>query len=91
MTHPSFDHASFGRALPHTHGDLRNGLAVRLESLSRRGGLATGSARMAAQLLVSLAHDWALAGVHARTSPTRRARTLRELVDTVWKGLRPRT
>src|SRR6187200_500594 len=22
MTHPSFDHASFGRALPHTHGDL---------------------------------------------------------------------
>jgi len=90
MTHPLFDHASFGRALPHTHGHLQEGLASRLDSLARRGRLVTRSARATARVLVSLAHDWALAGVHGRGATAKRARDLKELVDVVWNGLQNR-
>src|SRR5262245_50256932 len=88
MTHPSFDHASFSRAFPHSHAQLQEGLAARLGALERRRRLATGSASATARLLVSLAHDWALSGVHAHGAPASRARALRELVDVVWNGLR---
>jgi hypothetical protein len=40
-----------------------------------------------ARLLISLAHDWALRRVH-ETSPSG-VRELKEMVDVVWKGLRP--
>src|SRR5262249_33184372 len=90
MTHPSFDHASFGRARPTAHESLQQALAVRLESLARRGKIAAPSPPAAARLLVSLAHDWALAGVFAPDTPAQRVRRLKEMVDVVWQGLRPR-
>jgi AcrR family transcriptional regulator len=91
MTHPSFDHTSFGRALPRTHAQLQEGLSARIISLARRRRLATASASATARVLVSLAHDWALAGVHSHIAPARRARELKELVEIVWQGLRVRT
>jgi len=90
MTHPSFDHTSFARAQPTAHESLQQALAVRLEALARRGRIAAPSPPAAARLLVSLAHDWALAGVFSHEAPTRRVRRLKEMVDVVWRGLRPR-
>lgn len=90
MTHPSFDHASFGRARPTAHESLQQALAVRLESLARRGKIAAPSPPATARVLVSLAHDWALAGVFTHEASARRVRRLKEMVDVVWRGLRPR-
>jgi AcrR family transcriptional regulator len=90
MTHPSFDHGSFARAHPAAHDLLQRGLASRLESLARRGRIAASSPPAAARLLVSLAHDWALAGVFSHEAPARRVRHLKEMVDVVWHGLRLR-
>jgi AcrR family transcriptional regulator len=90
MTHPSFDPARLAR---HRHGGppvLREALAERLASLERRKQLRPVSATVAARLLLSLAHDWALGGVFAPGSPAHRERELRELVDVVWEGLRAR-
>jgi AcrR family transcriptional regulator len=89
MAHPSFDPASLARAQPGGPPALREGLAVRLAALARRGELAMPSAAVAARLLVSLAHDWALRAVHA--PPPRGDRELRDMVDLVWQGLRARS
>ena len=88
MTHPSFDPATFSRALPENHQTLQQALTVRLAVLGRRGELAASPA--AAQLLVSLAHDWALGVALAHDEPAKRVRELRALVDVVWEGLRPK-
>src|SRR5262249_21810509 len=68
MTHPSFDPASLARAHPGGPAVLVKGLAERLEVLAHRGELATPSTAVAARLLVSLAHDWALGRVHGASS-----------------------
>jgi AcrR family transcriptional regulator len=89
MMHPSFDPATLARALPRGPAVLQEGLAERLTSLASRRRMATSSAAVTAQLLVSLAHDWALRNVFAHGTPSRRDRDLKEMVDVVWEGLRP--
>src|SRR5262249_37553384 len=89
MTHPSFDPATLARAQPRGGGLLQQALAERLAALARRQRMAARSAPTAARLLLSLAHDWALASVFAHDTP-QRERTLMEMVDLVWQGLRPR-
>lgn len=87
MTHPNFDPAMFGRTRgPRPAARLQEALAERIASLMRRKQLAAPSAAVAARLLVSLAHDWALGAVLSHGSPTQR--DLKELVDVVWEGLR---
>jgi AcrR family transcriptional regulator len=88
MMHPSFDPASLARAHPGGPAEFPEGLAERLASLARRGELAMPSAVVTARLLVSLAHDWALRRMHG--TPARGVRELKEMVDVVWEGLRPR-
>lgn len=89
MAHPSFDPAALARAQPNAAATLRGQLAERLASLARRKRLAPQSVYLTARLLVSLAHDWALGGV---LSPggSNRERELKEMVDVVWDGVRPR-
>ena len=90
MTHPSFDHGALARAQPTNAAVLKEGLTQRLASLARRRRIAAGSESAAARLLVSLAHDWALGGVLSPGSQSNRERALKELVDIVWEGFRPR-
>jgi AcrR family transcriptional regulator len=90
MTHPSFDPGSLARAQPNAAAVLREGLAERLAALARRKQLTLPSSAVAARLLVSLAHDWALGGVLAPGNPTQRDRELKAMVDLVWEGLRIR-
>jgi AcrR family transcriptional regulator len=88
MTHPSFDPAHLARAEPGGPAVIVEALAERLTALARRGELAKSSMAVKARLLVSLAHDWALRRVHVTSS--RGVRELKEMVDVVWQGLRPR-
>jgi AcrR family transcriptional regulator len=90
MTHPSFDPGSLARMQPSGAAVLKEGLAERLASLARRKRLVTPSVALTARLLVSLAHDWALGGVLSPGSPPQRDRELKDMVDVVWEGLRPR-
>jgi AcrR family transcriptional regulator len=89
MTHPLFDRTLLARARGPGSGALREGLAERLASLARRQRIAPASEAVTARLLVSLAHDWALASAFRHDHSTRRTRELIEMVDVVWLGLRP--
>jgi AcrR family transcriptional regulator len=88
MTHPSSDPTRLARANPGGPAALVEGLVERLVALARRGELAMPSAAVTARLVVSLAHDWALRRVHGASA--RGVRELKEMVDVVWEGLRPR-
>src|SRR5262245_4205172 len=88
MTHPSFDRGALGRSQPGGPAALRDGLAERLASLVRRKRIATPSATVAARLLLSLAHDWALGLAFRHESPAHHVRELKEMIDAVWLGLR---
>src|SRR5262249_50319186 len=90
MTHPSFNPATLARTQPRGATTLQEGLAKRLASLARRQPMTAPSEAVTARLLVSLAHDWALAGVFKSGSPAHRERELKQLVDVVWEGLRAR-
>jgi AcrR family transcriptional regulator len=90
MTHPSFDRASLSRVQPGGPQALRDALTRRLASLARRRRLVTRSESAAARLLLSIAHDWALGGVLRHAAASGRVRELKEMVDVVWEGLRPR-
>ncbi len=90
MTHPSFDPASLVRAQPGGSPALPEALADRLVSLARRSQITTPSAAVAARLLVSLAHDWALGNVLSHGVSVRSAGELEEMVDVLWEGLRAR-
>ncbi len=86
MTHPSFDHAVIARSMPTSPAmRLRDGLAERIASLTRRKRLVAPSATLTARILVGLAHDWALGRMHHM--PSRGVRELEEMVDVVWQGL----
>ena len=89
MMHPSFDRGAFVRAHPHAHAILQQARAVRLASLAQRTRLAVASTETSARLVISLAHDWALANVLAHGAPVR-DRELREMMDIIWTGMRPR-
>jgi AcrR family transcriptional regulator len=88
MTHPSFDPAARAHARPGGPGALRQGLAERLESLARRGRIATPSPAVTARLLIGLAHDWALMVAFASGAAAQHIPELAEMVDIVWNGLR---
>jgi AcrR family transcriptional regulator len=90
MTHPSFDPAALARMQPRGPAGLQEGLAERLASLARRKQIALPAPAVTARLLVSLAHDWALAMVFAHADPPHRERELKAMVDVVWEGLRLR-
>ncbi len=90
ITHPSFDPATFARAQPRGATVLQDGLAERLAFLRRRQQIATPSEVVTARLLVSLAHDWALGHVLRGGTAAPCVRELRDMVDVVWEGLRPR-
>jgi AcrR family transcriptional regulator len=88
MTHPSFDPSAFAKSEPHASAVLRDGLTLRIRSLVNQNRLAAPAPAAAARLVVSLAHDWALAGVLShRTS--HRLRELTDLIDVAWRGLKP--
>jgi AcrR family transcriptional regulator len=87
MTHPSFDPAEFFQSHPRNHGSLRDGLSERIAALVRRERMAAVPAPAAAQLVVSLAHDDALALVLAHGARRPGARSLREMIDVLWQGL----
>jgi AcrR family transcriptional regulator len=89
MTHPSFDPATLTRMQPRGPASLRDGLALRLGSLARRGLLETRSAAATARLLTSLAHDWALGNALGHGASSQSTRELKEMVDIVWQGLQP--
>jgi AcrR family transcriptional regulator len=88
LMHPSFDPASLARAQPGGPAVLQEALAERLAALARRGELALAGPAVTARLLLSLAHDWALRRVHG--TPSRGVRELKDMVEVVWEGLRPR-
>jgi AcrR family transcriptional regulator len=89
MNHPSFDDGSIARSRPTGAEVLREALAQRLASLSSRKSIRPTSVTTTARLLVSLAHDSALGNAMSPMNPSQRARLLREMVDSLWEGLRP--
>jgi AcrR family transcriptional regulator len=88
LAHPAFDPAMLARTQPRAADVLQEGLAERLAFLARRKRIGTASEAVAARLLVSLAHDWALGNLFSPGSPRNRERELQEMVDVVWEGLR---
>lgn len=87
MTHPSFDPRTLERLQPRGPAALHEGLAKRLESLAQRRRITISSTAVAARLLTSLAHDWALGNVLAHGGPQRGVRDLKEMFNVVWAGL----
>lgn len=87
MMHPSFDHSIMHGMQTGGPAELKEGLAHRLSSLARRGQIELTDAKVTARLLVSLAHDWALSHVMSHGTP--KPRELKEMLDVVWRGLRP--
>lgn len=86
ITHPSGHRPSMERAQAGL-AELHKALAARLAWFESQKLVRPGTAKRTAQLLMSLAHDWAAgrAGVH----PGARHRTqdLEEMADIVWKGI----
>jgi AcrR family transcriptional regulator len=89
MTHPSFDRNNLSTGQP-AAVKLQQALAARLTSFEKRKEMRRGSAAPTAQLLVRLAHDWALARVMSGRSSPKRAEELEAIVDLVWHGASPR-
>jgi AcrR family transcriptional regulator len=88
MTHPAFDPTHPGRTQPVASQALREELAVRLAGYVRRGQI-EGDAGVAARVVLSLAHDWALGVALAGDGAAGREQQLIEMIDVLWKGLRP--
>jgi AcrR family transcriptional regulator len=89
VTHPSFDRNNL------THGQpaaikMQHGLVERLTAFEKEKQIRRGTAAPIAQLLVRLAHDWALARVMSGRSSPKRSEELEALVDLVWHGAAPR-
>lgn len=89
LTHPSFDRSRVAHTPPRGPTAFREHIARQLASLARRKRIVGGSEKMAARLLVSLAHDWALGIAMAHGSAPANTATLKKMVDVVWRGLRP--
>jgi AcrR family transcriptional regulator len=90
MMHPSFDPETLS-TIQHVNAGTHLGaaLARRLGAFERRGELASGSARAAAQLFTALAHDFGLRGVLAPADGAAARRELTEMIEVVWSGLAP--
>jgi AcrR family transcriptional regulator len=91
IAHPSFDPKSLGQA-PAGLKKLREGLVRRLKWFESEGRLRRATAETLGQLMINLAHDWALHQVMSSrsASPSERAAAFAEMVDLVWKGAAPR-
>ena len=86
MMHPSFNRQKLGPI--GGPNELKTGLIGRLESLVKRKRMAVVNPAMAARLLLSVAHDWAL-GQSLRPGPAAKGISdLEELFEVVWMGLR---
>jgi AcrR family transcriptional regulator len=90
MSHPAFEPSRLGRTPPGGPPTLREGLTARLDVFVRRGRLTSSRTDRTAKLLIALAHDWGLSGAMGRAETPGHDRELRELVDVVWEGLRPK-
>ena len=87
ITHPSFDHRSLGRAQS-APAKLHEGLVRRLQWFEKQKEMRRSIAHATGQLLVSLAHDWALGRVMSPSS-SKRTRELEAVVDLLWMGIAP--
>lgn len=90
IAHPSartagLEHAQTGMA------QLRSGLVRRLSWFEEQGGARAGVAKRTAQLLMSLAHDFALGHSGVHPGGKQEVRELEEMAELVWSGVaRPR-
>jgi AcrR family transcriptional regulator len=89
MTHPSFDRSNMTTGQP-AAVKLQNALVERLACFEQQKQMRKSTAVPAAQLLVRLAHDWALARVMSGRSSPKRAAELEAIVDLLWQGASPR-
>jgi len=90
VTHPRFDRSRLGKSDPAAISRrLEEELARRLRKLGRAGEISAIRPRAAAQLLTSLAHDWALYQVMRNVDPSSERRSLGECIDVIWRGLAP--
>ena len=91
ITHPSFDHKSLARAQTAPE-KLREGLVRRLAWFEGEKRLRRSTDETLAQILISLAHDWALSQVMSPRAGRRAAddrSRLVEAIDVIWKGAAP--
>lgn len=88
ITHPSAHRTGMERAQSGL-ARLHKALVTRLEWFEARGFVRPSTAQHTAQLLMSLAHDWALghAGLHPASSL--KSQDLEEMAEIVWKGIMP--
>ena len=85
ITHPSGMWPGLEHAQPGLH-QAYVALVSRLGSFEQHGQTRPGTAARTAQLLMSLAHDWAL--VHAAHAGAGSSTDdLREMADIVWRGV----
>jgi AcrR family transcriptional regulator len=86
LAFPSTHHAGMQRARSGLL-EVRRALAARLEWFESRGLIRPSTARRTAQLLMSLAHDWAVghAGLHPASG--HELADLEEMAEIVWKGI----
>lgn len=88
MTHPSFELEQFAAAKPlGVAAQLEEALRIRLSNLQKRGETSNVPPRIAARLLISLAHDWGLRACVSADPPAQRKRELEQSVDAAWCGL----
>jgi AcrR family transcriptional regulator len=89
ITHPSFDrsHLNHGQAAIET---LERALLERLMPFEKGKRMRKGTASPAAQLLVRLAHDLALARVMSGKHGPRRPGDIDAIVELLWQGASPR-
>jgi AcrR family transcriptional regulator len=90
IAHPSFDHRSLGHAQVGLKR-LHEGLVRRLKWFEGERRLRRSTAETLGQIMINLAHDWALHQVMSSRSstPSERAAAFGEMVDLVWKGAAP--
>jgi AcrR family transcriptional regulator len=90
MTHPAFKAALADAPPASASGRLADELAARLRRFQQRKHIAPSTpVLVAARLLTSLAHDWALSQSMAGKDVRADRRQLAAMVDVVWRGLAP--
>ena len=80
---PGVEHAQSGLV------QLHKALAARLARFEDEQLVRRSTAKHTAQLLVSLAHDWAIGHAGLHPGGRRGTRDLEEMADIVWRGIGP--
>jgi AcrR family transcriptional regulator len=86
ITHPAAHPTSVERAQPGL-AELQKALAARLAWFEARGLVRPSTARRTAQLLMSLAHDWAVGHAGLHPGSRRGTQDLEEMAEIVWRGI----